>query len=149
MKGRGDKLLPFFCLKLLRPVDSGPSNAAKSNAARPDGNYQALRLFSFNRSRGLNMRARQRNLWNMKIKSVLAIFATLGVLGTSGVAQARAGNDAQGLRQRDALADPAVKIFRAKPINRYSYLRRHDTGFSARTRCGRLSYWNGDECLRR
>ena len=87
----------------------------------------------------------------MTFKSTMAALAVALMSITSAPAEARVGSDAQGLRQRDAVADPAVKIFRDKhrDKNSYSYLKRHDTGLAARNRCGRLSYWNGSECLRR
>lgn len=89
----------------------------------------------------------------MTVRSALAALAVIlmSVSIMSVSAGARVGSDAQGLGQRDAVADPAVKIFRDRGRDKYSYsyLKRHDTGLAARNRCGRLSYWNGSECLRR
>lgn len=86
----------------------------------------------------------------MTLKFSLAALA-LALISITAPADARVGSDAQGLRQRDAIADPAVKIFREGDHRRhhgeYSYLKRHNPGFNARTRCGHKKYWNGDECV--
>ena len=60
----------------------------------------------------------------MTFKSTMAALAVALMSITSAPAEARVGSDAQGLRQRDAVADPAVKIFRDKhrDKNSYSYL---------------------------
>ena len=84
----------------------------------------------------------------MTLKFGLAALAVAAAaLSMANAADARTGSDAQGLRQRDAIADPAVKIFRKTPQSEYSYLKRHDTGFNARTRCSQKKYWNGNECV--
>lgn len=83
----------------------------------------------------------------MTFKYSLAVL-TVAIVSLMGApADARTGNDAQGLRQRDTVADPAVKIFRKTPHSEWSYPKRHDPGFNARNRCGHNKYWNGTECV--
>ena len=83
----------------------------------------------------------------MTFKFTLAALAVAAAFIVGTPANARIGSDAQGLRQRDAVADPAVKISRKTPQSEYSYLKRHNPGLNGRTRCGYKKYWNGDECV--
>lgn len=57
-------------------------------------------------------------------------------------------NDIQGLRMRDALADPSVPLAWDRRARPETWRNVYDDESYGR-RCGKRYYWNGDECVRK
>lgn len=85
----------------------------------------------------------------MKITAILAA-AALPLVVAGMTAPARAyDNDDQALRVRDMIADPSVPLAWDRRHHRETFSVYLDDDRPHRVRCGRHSYWDGDECVRR
>ena len=83
---------------------------------------------------------------------ILARSVTLAALALGLAAATPASaydNDVQGLRMRDALADPSVPLAWDRRARPETWRYRHNGYGRYSGYCGKRHYWNGDECVRK